>query len=98
MPAALVPITVYTTTSVAPRTAFETGVHLDLTKIFTGFGLLPAVVGTREQTGPWDHVGASRKPVLSDGTTAFEQITPYEFLAYYCSDLRMVRSRTSASG
>ncbi len=74
----LIPVTVSATTNVAPKPAFETAAPVDLTKIFTGFGPLPAVVGIREQTGPWDHVGVSRRPVLSDGTASFEQITEYE--------------------
>lgn len=33
--------------------------------------------GVKNQTGVWDHVGASRNPVLSDGTTANETLTEY---------------------
>jgi hypothetical protein len=35
------------------------------------------VQGVKNQTGAWDHVGASRNPVLSDGTTANETLTEY---------------------
>jgi hypothetical protein len=73
-----VPVTVRATADVAPRPAFEAAASVDLAKIFTGFGPLPAVVGVRDQTGSWDHVGVSRRPVLSDGTAAFELITQYE--------------------
>ena len=64
---------------------FETIVPIDLTLVFTGFGPLPAVVGRRDQTGPWNQVGASRVVELSDGTEAQEQITahePYSYFAY----------------
>jgi len=54
-----------------------TGWLLDLARIFRGFGPLPAVAGTREQTGAWDHTGASRTVVLADGSTARERLTTY---------------------
>ncbi len=87
MNADLVPVTVRATTGLAPKQAFEAGVRVDLTKIFTGFGPLPAVVGIRDQTGSWDHVGVSRRPVLSDGTTAFEQVTRYEPGSYFAYEV-----------
>jgi hypothetical protein len=77
MPERPVSVTVRTTTPVPPETAFDGMVPIDLSTIFTGLGPLPAVTGTVDQTGTWDHVGVSRKPVLSDGTTAYEQITAY---------------------
>lgn len=87
MNADLVPVTVRATTDLAPRPAFEAGVRIDLTRIFTGFGPLPAVVGIRDQTGSWDHVGVSRRPVLSDGTTAFERVTRYEPGSYFAYEV-----------
>jgi Polyketide cyclase / dehydrase and lipid transport len=62
---------------VPPAAAFDGMMPIDLSTIFTGLGPLPAVTGTVDQTGSWDHVGVSRKPVLSDGTTVYEQITEY---------------------
>ncbi len=61
----------------SPAHTFETIVPIDLTQIFKGFGPLPAVVGNREQTGAWDHVGATRVVELSDGSEAPERITDY---------------------
>jgi hypothetical protein len=58
--------------------AFQTIVPIELARIFRGLGPLPAVVGTREQTGAWDHVGASRIVQLSDGSQAPEQLMAYE--------------------
>jgi hypothetical protein len=92
----LVPVTVHATASPDPETVFPIVVDIALPLIFTGFGPLPAVTGVRDQTGPWDHVGVSRKPVLSDGTTAFEQITAYsppDFFAYEVSGFTNILGR-----
>ena len=51
---------------------------IDLTTIFTGYGLLPAVVGVRDQTGAWDAAGQTRTVTLSDGSSAQESLTKYE--------------------
>jgi hypothetical protein len=52
---------------------FAAIVPIELTHVFTGLGPLPAVVGNREQTGAWDHVGATRVVELSDGSEASER-------------------------
>jgi hypothetical protein len=52
-------------------------VPIQLARMFTGFGPLPAVVGTRDQTGEWDHVGATRIVELADGSEVREQITSH---------------------
>jgi Polyketide cyclase / dehydrase and lipid transport len=57
---------------------FRAIVPIELARIFRGLGPLPAVVGTREQTGAWDHVGASRIVELSDGSQAHEQLMAYK--------------------
>jgi hypothetical protein len=49
-----------------------------LTSIFTGYGPLPSVAETRNQTGPWDAAGRSRTVVFSDGSSATETLTGYE--------------------
>ena len=56
---------------------------IELAKIFTGFGPLPAVVGTRDQMGAWDHVGATRTVRLADGSEAREEITAYEAPSHF---------------
>jgi hypothetical protein len=71
-------------------------VPMDLSTIFTGYGPLPAVTGVVDQTGPWDHVGVNRRPVLSDGTTAYEEVTVYEpptYFAYEVSQFENVLNR-----
>jgi hypothetical protein len=60
-----------------------------LPKVLTGYGLLPAVVRTSDNTGPWDQLGSARTVHLADGTTAREQVTGYErprYFAYRTSD------------
>ena len=70
-----VPVTVQTRTDLPPDRAFDAAVDLSL--VFKGWGPFPAVLGIRNQTGPWDHAGASRNPMLSDGSTATEKLTEY---------------------
>lgn len=68
----------------APReTAFSHIVPIDLTTIFTGFGPLPSVQGTRDQTGVWDAAGQSRTVLLSDGSSAQEALTAYQFPSHF---------------
>ena len=70
-----VPVTVQTRTEVPPALAFQPAIDLSL--VFKGWGPFPAVRGVRNQSGAWDHVGVSRSPILSDGSTATEQLTEY---------------------
>ena len=54
---------------------FDTVVAEDvLPKVLHRWGPVPAVVGTRDVTGPWDTPGSSRTVVLGDGSTAREQV------------------------
>jgi Polyketide cyclase / dehydrase and lipid transport len=69
---------VQTTVEVPLEEAFEHIVPIDLTSIFTGYGLLPAVSGTRNQTGAWNAAGQTRTVLLSDGGSAQEALTEYE--------------------
>jgi hypothetical protein len=70
-----VPVTVQTRTALPPGRAFQPGVDLSL--VFKGWGPFPAVRGARNQTGAWDHAGAWRTPILSDGSIAMEKLTEY---------------------
>jgi Polyketide cyclase / dehydrase and lipid transport len=72
-----VAVTVQTRAAASPQHAFKVNVPIDLSLVFKGWGPFPAVVGVQNQTGAWDHVGASRNPVLSDRTTANETLTEY---------------------
>ncbi len=65
------------------ETTFDTLMPVDLSRIFRGYGPLPAVVETTDQTGAWDHVGVSRTVKLSDGHEVRERITAYERPGYF---------------
>jgi len=71
--------TVTTTVKASREKTFWHIVPIDLTSIFTGFGPLPSVTGTLNQTGPWDDAGRSRTVVFSDGSSARETLTSYEY-------------------
>ncbi len=70
-------VTVEAVAAVPRSHAFKTIAPIALEKIFRGLGPLPAVTATREQTGDWDHVGATRVVELADGSEAREQLTAY---------------------
>jgi Polyketide cyclase / dehydrase and lipid transport len=56
-----------------------------LPKVLTGYGPLPAVIKTSENTGPWTAPGSARLIHLADNTTVREQVTHFEpssFFAY----------------
>lgn len=60
-----------------------------LPKVLTGYGLLPAVVATSGNTGPWSEPGSRRVVHLADGHTAREEVTRYDrpgHFAYRVSD------------
>lgn len=61
-----------------------------LPEVLTGYTpLLPAVVSTSGNTGPWDTPGSSRTVHLKDGNTAREEVTAYDrpkFFAYKTSE------------
>ena len=69
--------------------AFCHVVPIDLTSIFRGYGLLPAVIRTDAQTGNWDAIGQTRIVHLSDGSHAQELLTQYRqpnYFAYVVSN------------
>jgi hypothetical protein len=74
---ATVPVIVQTRAAVEPHHAFSAIAPIDLSVVFTGWGPFPGVRGVRNQTGEWDHAGASRNPDLADGSTATERLTEY---------------------
>ncbi len=56
-----------------------------LPKVLTGYGPLPAVIRTSENTGLWTVPGSARLIHLADNTTVREQVTHFEpssFFAY----------------
>lgn len=50
----------------------------DATRFYPKWGVLPAVIEVRDQTGPWDAAGQTRTLVLSDGGTLRETLTSAE--------------------
>ena len=80
-----------TTTVEAPRDkTFLHIVPIALTSIFTGYGPLPSVTETLNQTGPWDAAGRTRNVVFSDGSSARETLTSYDYpsrFAYRITEL-----------
>lgn len=73
-----VPATVQDRTDLTPEQAFDIIVPIDLSLVFTGWhSIFPGVRGANNQTGAWDHVGASRNPDLSDNSTATETLVEY---------------------
>jgi Polyketide cyclase / dehydrase and lipid transport len=73
-----VPSTVQARTTLRPEDAFNVIVPMDLSLVFGGWhGIFPGVRGAKNQTGAWDHVGASRNPDLTDGSTATETLVEY---------------------
>jgi hypothetical protein len=81
-----VAVSVVTTARAPLDVTFDTIVPIDLTRIFRGYaGVLPAVVGVRDQSGLWDTAGATRVVLLGDGSEAPERltaVTPHSGFAY----------------
>ena len=74
-----VSITRYTKIAASQETVFAFIVAADvLPKVLTGYGPLPAVTGTSNQSAPWDQPGATRTVHLRDGSTVQEQVTGFE--------------------
>ena len=66
---------VSTTASTSLAQVWTVFVPIDLAQVFPwGSGPIPAVVGTSDQTGPWDVVGSARRVRLADGTSVVEEI------------------------
>jgi hypothetical protein len=62
---------------------FARFIPVALPDILTGYGPVPAVVATSDQSGPWDVVGSSRTVHLADGSTATEQVTACATPSYF---------------
>jgi hypothetical protein len=77
MPPPGVAVTVEATARASVEQTFHAIAPIALERIFERFGPMPGVVGTREQTGEWDHVGATRVVELGDGSEARERITAH---------------------
>ncbi|WP_101675038.1 SRPBCC family protein [Alloalcanivorax mobilis] len=89
---------VSTRVPVPPNVAFDHIAPIDLSRIFTGYGPLPAVVATDNQAGGWDAPGHSRRVRFSDGGSAREQLTDFQrprSFAYQVDEFTGVLGRLS---
>lgn len=71
-------VRVSTRVPVTPEAAFDHIAPLAPSRIFTGYGPLPAVVATHAQNGPWDAPGQGRWVRFSDGGSARERLTDFQ--------------------
>ncbi len=79
-----VAITRSTVIAGAPQMVFDFIAAEDvLPKLFTGYGPLPAVKSTSQNSGPWEQPGSARMMHLADGTTVREQVTDYHRGRYF---------------
>ncbi|PJI95548.1 polyketide cyclase/dehydrase/lipid transport protein [Acidovorax sp. 69] len=75
--------TVQTRIKASPALAFQHIAPMDPRALFTGYGPLPAVTGTSDQTGAWDAPGQTRTVALSDGSSAQEGLKHYHPAQYF---------------
>ncbi len=75
--------TIESTFNLPRQTAFVKIVPIDLRSIFTGFGPLPAVTEVKGQSGGWNMEGETRSVILSDGSSAKEKLTRYDYSKYF---------------
>lgn len=79
--------TVEAVADATPKQAWAISGPLDPTRFYPRSGLLPAVVGVKDQSGPWDTVGRTRTLVLSDGGHVVETITDADSPTYFAYEL-----------
>ena len=70
-------VTVSATVPADRAHVFDVIVPIDSSSAFHGYGPLPAVTGTSDESGPWDGLGRTRTVHLSDDSSAPEKITSY---------------------
>ncbi len=70
---------VYRELSVSIDRAFAVVVAEDvLPKVLRRWGPIPAVIGTRDLTGPWNEPGSQRTVLLEDGNSARERVLVWQ--------------------
>lgn len=84
----------------APEAVFHRLTQHDPATFYPRSGILPAVVGVRDQTGDWDAAGQTRVLALSDGSTVRETLTAVEEprFAYDLTDFTGIFGRIVATG
>ena len=75
------------------ETVFDVLMPIDVTRILTGRGPMPAVIAIEDQTGDWNSIGESRIIRMGDGHAMLETLTgvdrPHSF-TYTLSNLTNV--------
>jgi hypothetical protein len=74
----MIATTVTARVAAAQEPLFEWFIPIELPRILVGWGPIPAVVASTDQSGPWDRPGSQRTVHLADGHTAREQVTACE--------------------
>ncbi len=72
-----------------------------LPKILLGYGPLPGVASTSENTGPWHVPGSFRRVHLKNGSSAREEVTDYQppsYFAYRTSNFTSVLKYVVSQG
>lgn len=72
-----IPVFAQARTHLSAADAFRGVVPVDLTRVFRRWGPFPGVRWVTNQSGPWDAVGRSRNPVLTDGSSVTEELVEY---------------------
>ncbi|CAL9282482.1 hypothetical protein [Streptomyces sp. SudanB66_2053] len=80
-----VPVTVFARTTSSPAHTCQVTVPIDLAQVFKPWGPFPGVAEVRDQTGPWNRPGTSRRTWFTDGSKADER------LMWGANSLRTVR-------
>ncbi|MCU1529889.1 MAG: hypothetical protein JWP75_3652 [Frondihabitans sp.] len=76
--------------------AWTVGTPMTPVGYYPKYGPLPAVIRVRDQTGPWDAPGQTRKLMLSDGGSVVEQVVRVErphLMVYELGDFQKVFGR-----
>jgi hypothetical protein len=84
-PALCVSATAVARINAPPHDVFDWFVDLDISRVLNGYGPLPSVIQTYDQTGPWNLPGQRRKLEMSGGIRATQEILACaspDFFAY----------------
>jgi hypothetical protein len=78
MPSKPIKIVTFDWADASVEATFDAIIPVELPKVFTGYGPIPAVASTSEQTGDWDAAGQTRTLNLADGSSTHERIDNFE--------------------
>jgi hypothetical protein len=78
MPSKPIKIDTHDWADVPIEQAFDAIIPVELSKVFTGYGPIPAVTHTSAQTGDWDAADQTRTLHLADGSSTHEVIDNFD--------------------